>query len=104
MMSAVRQGFWFFSQHRAKYDSTEVLEQLTVPVGSKGRAVSSWVPWWVTVGTSTSSGEEPGVTRAESSSSSKRLVQPREVSTLPARNCSLCWHGQEEKYDGKQED
>lgn len=57
------------------------------------------------VGTSTSSTEEPGVTRAESSSSSKMLVQPREeVSALPARNCSLCWHGQEEKYDGKQED
>lgn len=57
------------------------------------------------VGTSTSSGEEPGMARAESSSSSKILVQLREeVSTLPARNCSLCWHGQEEKYDGKQED
>lgn len=56
------------------------------------------------VGTSTSSGEEPGTARAESSSSSKMLVQPREEPTLPARNCSLCWHEQEEKYDGKQED
>lgn len=48
--------------------------------------------------------EEPGATRGESGSSSKMLVQPgEEISTLSARNYSLCWHGQGEKY-GKQGD
>jgi len=46
-----------------------------------------------------------GSTTGESSSSSKRLAQPgEEISTLPARNYSLRWHGQEEKCDGKQRD
>lgn len=98
--SAVEQGCGLFSQHRGKYESTELLSGVTMlcckQLGGRGGSA---------VGTSTSSGEEPGMARAESSSSSKMLVQLREeVSTLPARNCSLCWHGQKEKYDGKQED
>lgn len=56
-------------------------------------------------GTSAGSGEEPGAIRGESGSSSKMLAQPgEEISALPARNYSLRWHGQEEKYDGKQGD
>lgn len=40
-----------------------------------------------------------------SRSSSEMLAQPgEEVSTQPARNYCLPWHGQEEKYDGKQGD
>lgn len=99
MMSAVEQVFWFFSQQRGKCESTELLEQFTVLSGLKMRS------WKQLGGRGDTSSEEPGLSRAGSSSSSKMLVQPREeVSALPARNCSLCWHGQEEKHDGKQED